>query len=160
MNLATDVGDAHFLAQMLQHRLQPRPAAEVSQQLDLGLERQADQPGNVVGQLPGRVAGAGHGHDLLVGLAHQLDVLLQVGDGLQLQRFVNGVFLGQFFVAGDDVGIEPLQADEAHAAVQLDEHLDADRRAQHVARRGQDGDGEDVFGAGRLDFGITLDNNQ
>ncbi len=160
VNLAANVGDAHFLAQVLQHRLQPRPAAQVRQQLDLGLERQADQPGDVVGQLTGRAAGAGHGHDLLVRLAHQLDVLLQVGDGLQLQGFVNGVLFGQFFVAADDVGIEPLQADETHAAMKLDEHLDADRRAQHVARRGQDGDGENVFGAGCLYLGVALDDNQ
>jgi len=145
---------------MLQHHLQSRPAAEIGQQFDLGLERQANQPGDVVGQLPGRTAGTGHGHDLLVRLAHQLNVLLQIGDGLQLQRLVNRVLLGQLFVAADDIRVEPLQAGQPDAAVKLNEHLDADRRAQHVARRGQNGDGEDVLGAGRLHFGVALDDNQ
>ena len=104
LNLAADIGNAHFLAQVFQNRLQSGSAAEVGQQADFHVERQVDQAADVVRQFTGRLAGPGHGHHLLVRLAHQLDILFQVGNGLQLELFVDGVFLGQFHVTADEKG--------------------------------------------------------
>ena len=160
LNLAADVGDADFLAEVLQHHLQARPAVKIHQQRRLGFERQADQSGDGISQRTGRSGGARHGHDLLIGFAHQLDVLLQVGDGLQLEGFIDGVFFGQLFVAADQERAARLHAQHPHAPVQLDQHLNANRRAQHVARRGHNSDREDVIDAGRFHLSIALHDDQ
>ena len=44
--------------------------------------------------------------------------------------------------------------------MQFDQHLDPDRRAQHVTRGRQNANGEHIIKPGRLDLAFALDNDQ